>query len=70
MRSVAFVASVGVFVRLVCFSSVVGDFWRVVRGALRFACVAFPLVMPCDALKTLYNRFCGVRWGVYRGKAV
>lgn len=45
LRSIVFCACVGALVRPVCFPSVVASFWCVVRGALCFCRVAFPLVM-------------------------
>ena len=45
MRSIALGASVGVFVRLVCFPFVLRDFRGIVRGARRVCRVGFPLAM-------------------------
>lgn len=48
LRSIAFGASVGVFVRLAPRSCVVARFRGIVRGAFRVCRVASPLVMPWE----------------------
>lgn len=48
--SVGFGALIGVFVRLVCRSSIAARLWGIVRGALRSCCVAFPLKSSRRAL--------------------
>ena len=60
MRSIAFSASAGVFVRPLCFPPVVARFGGIVRGALRVCRVAFPLVSPRRALFSPLSAFRGV----------
>lgn len=60
LRSIAFSASVGVFVRPLCFPPVVARFWGIVRGLVCFGGCAFPLVMRSRLKLSLVLRFRGV----------